>query len=62
MLYSPRLTFRPRAVNKAVKIRVHNTKVKPFVLCGSATWVMTEMDMKRMDTGRGKYQGYMDHW
>jgi len=25
------------------------------VLCGSATWVMTEMDMKRMDTGRGKY-------
>jgi len=55
MLYSPRLTFRPRAVNKAVKIRVHNTKVKPFVLCGSATWVMTEMDMKRMDTGRGKY-------
>jgi hypothetical protein len=54
MFYSPRQIFRSRAVNKAVKIKINKTMVQPVVLCGSATWVMTEMDMKRMDTGRGK--------
>ena len=33
-------------MNKRVKIKINKTKVKPFVLCGSATWVMNEMDMK----------------
>jgi hypothetical protein len=42
-------------VKKAVKIKINKTKEKPFVLCGSATWAMTEMDMKRLDTRRGKY-------
>jgi len=53
--YGLRHIFRSRSVSKAVKIKIHKTEVKPVVLCGSATWVMTEMDMKRMDTGRGKY-------
>jgi hypothetical protein len=30
--------------------------VKPDVMFGSETWAVTEMDMKRLDTGRGKYQ------
>ena len=42
-------------MNKAVKIKINKTKVKRVVLCGSATWAVTEKDMKRMDRGRGKY-------
>jgi len=52
--YGPRQIFRSRAMNKAVKIKINKTMVQPVVLCGSATWGMTEMDMKRMDTWRGK--------
>jgi hypothetical protein len=55
MFYSPRLILRSRAVNKAVKIKRNKTKVKPVVLCGNATWAMTEVVIKRLDTGRGKY-------
>jgi len=33
---------------------------KPAVVCGSETWAVAEMDMKR---GEGKIlQGYMDWW
>ena len=28
--------------------------VKPVAVCGSETWVMSEMDMKRLDTWEGK--------
>jgi len=42
-------------VSKAVKIKIYKTMVQPVVLYGSATWAVTEMDMKRVDTGRGKY-------
>ena len=42
-------------MSKAVKIKLYNTKVQPVVLCGSAIWAMTEIHMKRLDTGRGKY-------
>jgi len=35
--------------------------VKPAVVYGSETWVITEIDMKRLGHGRGKYwDGYMD--
>jgi hypothetical protein len=51
----PRQIFRSRAVSKAVKMKIYKTMVKPAVVSGSATWAVTEIDMKRMDTGRGKY-------
>jgi hypothetical protein len=35
--YSLRQIFRSRAMNKAVKIKIHNTMVKPTVLFGSET-------------------------
>jgi hypothetical protein len=35
-------------MNKAVKIKIHNTMMKPAVLFGSETWAMAEMDMKRL--------------
>jgi hypothetical protein len=41
-------------VNKGVKMKVNKTKVKPVVVFGSATWAMTEMDMKRLDTRERK--------
>ena len=37
-------------MNKAVKIKIHNTMVKPAVVFGSETRAMTEMDMKRLGT------------
>ena len=45
-----RQIFRSRAMNKAVKIKIHNTMVKPAVVFGSETRAMTEMDMKRLGT------------
>jgi hypothetical protein len=54
VFYSPGLIFGSRAVSKAVKIKICKTMVQPGVVYGSATWVVTEMDMKRLDTGRGK--------
>jgi len=49
-----KLIYRSRAVNKGVKMKVNKTKVKPVVVFGSATWAMTEMDMKRLDTRERK--------
>ena len=31
--------------------------VKPVAVCGSETWVMSEMDMNRLDTWEGKILG-----
>jgi hypothetical protein len=42
-------------VSKAVKIKIYKTMVQPVVVYGSETWAKTEMGMKRLDTGRGKY-------
>ena len=42
-------------MSKAVKIKIYKTMVQPAVVYGSATQAMSEMDMKRLDTGRGKY-------
>ena len=50
--YSPRQTFRSRAMSKVVKISVFTTLVKPVVY-GSETWTMAAMDMKR----RGMWEG-----
>jgi len=38
----------------AVKIKIHKTMTKPAVVCGSETWAVAEMDMKRLGTGEGK--------
>jgi len=51
---SLRQIFRPTAMNKAVKIKIHNTMVKPAVVFGSETRAMTEMDMKRLGTWERK--------
>jgi len=53
--YGVRQIFRSTAVSKAVKIKIHKTMVQPVVVYGSETWAKTEMGMKRLDTGRGKY-------
>jgi hypothetical protein len=41
-------------MNKAVKIKMHNTMVKPAVVFGSEARAMTEMDMKRLGTWERK--------
>jgi hypothetical protein len=41
-------------MNKAVKIKVHNTMAQPAVLFGSETWAMAEVDMKRLGTWERK--------
>jgi hypothetical protein len=41
-------------MNKAVKIKIHETMVKPAVVCGSETLAMTEKDMKRLGTWERK--------
>jgi hypothetical protein len=46
--------FSSRAMSKAVKIKIHKTTVKQFVVHGSETWLMTEMDMKRLNTWERK--------
>jgi hypothetical protein len=37
-------------MNKAVKIKIYKTMVKPVPGYRSETWAVTEMDMKRLDT------------
>jgi len=39
---------------KAVKIKIHNTMVKPAVVFGSETRAKTGMDMKRLGTWNRK--------
>jgi hypothetical protein len=41
-------------MNIAVKIKIYKTMTKPAVVCGSETWAVAEMDMKRLGTGEGK--------
>ena len=53
MFHSPTLIFMSRAAKKAVKIKTNKTEVKTVVLYRSATWPVTDMDMERLDTGRG---------
>ena len=43
-----RQIFRSRAIRKTVKIKIHETMVKPVAVYGSETWVMTEMGMNRL--------------
>jgi hypothetical protein len=38
-------------MSKAVKIRIYKMIVKPVVVCGSETWPMIEMGMKRQYMG-----------
>ena len=52
--YSLRQIFRSTATNKAVRIKIHNTVVKPAVVFGSETQAVTEMDMKRLGTWQRK--------
>ena len=35
--------------------KIYITMVKPVVMYGSETWPVTMMDMKRLNTWRGKY-------
>jgi hypothetical protein len=46
--------FTFRAISKAVEIEINKTMVKPAVVCGSETWHMTEVDMKRLKTWERK--------
>ena len=52
MCLCPRQIFRSRAVSNVVKIKIDKTKVKPVVECGSETWAIAEMDMKRLVAGK----------
>jgi hypothetical protein len=52
--YILRQIFRSRAMNKAVKIKVHNTVVKPAVVFGRETLAMAETDMKGLGTWERK--------
>jgi hypothetical protein len=54
-LWYIRQIFRSGAVSKRVKIKIYKKMVQTVVVYGSETWAMTEMDTKRLDTGRGKY-------
>jgi hypothetical protein len=38
-------------MSKVITIKMYKTKLKPVVVYGSETWVMTQMDMKRLGTG-----------
>jgi hypothetical protein len=39
---------------EAVKLKDYTKIVKPVVVCGSETWSVTEMDMKRLNTWEKK--------
>jgi hypothetical protein len=41
-------------MNIAVEIKIHKTTTKPAVVCGSETWAVAEMNMKRLGIGEGK--------
>ena len=49
MFYSLGQILRHRAMSKAVICKIYITLVKPFVVYGSETWTMTEIDMERMN-------------
>jgi hypothetical protein len=36
-------------VSKAVKTTIYKMMMKPVVVCGSETWSVTEVDMKRLN-------------
>jgi hypothetical protein len=36
--------------------------VKPVVVCGSETWVVAEMDMKRLDTWEREVIRILEQW
>jgi len=42
--------FTFRAIGKAVAIEINKTMVKLAVVCGSETWHMTAVDVKRLKT------------
>lgn len=46
--------FTFRAISKAVETEINKTMVKPAVVCGSETWHMTGVDMKRLKTWEGQ--------
>jgi hypothetical protein len=48
--YSLGQIFGSGAMSKAVKIKIYYIMVKPVVVCGSETWPMAEVDMKRLKT------------
>jgi hypothetical protein len=48
------LIFTVRAISKAVEIQINKTMVKPAVVCGSETWHMPGVDMKRLKTWERK--------
>ena len=52
--YSLRQIFKSRTMNKAVKIKIYKTMVKPVAGYRSETWAMTEMGMKRLGTWERK--------
>jgi hypothetical protein len=45
--------FRSNAMGKAVKIMIYRMMVKPAVLFGSETWLLSEVDMKSLSTWEG---------
>ena len=48
--FRQRQIFKFRAISKAAEIEIYKTMVKPAVVCGSETWHMTGVDMKRLKT------------
>jgi hypothetical protein len=44
-------------MNKAVKIKIYKTMVKPVAGYGSEIWAMTEVDMKRLGIWEKKILG-----
>jgi hypothetical protein len=41
-------------MGKAVKIKLHKTRVKPTLVFRSETWAMAEVDMKRLSAWERK--------
>jgi hypothetical protein len=41
-------------MSKAVKIKICKTMLKPVAVFGSETWVVTEMEMKRLGSRKRK--------
>jgi hypothetical protein len=62
--YSLAQIFRPRAISKAVKIKIYNKMVEPVAVCESEKWPVTEMDIKRMNTWdrASKYEYQENSW
>jgi len=46
-----------------VRIRVYKMIVKPIVVCGSETWAVAEMDMKRLGAWERKIiRSVLEQW